>query len=52
MGDSLTNNVTTKIYTLDVTGVIDLSNVVDMPTYVIVTSSRYILAENFKLFVS
>ena len=32
-------------------GVVNLSEVANKPTYVIVTSSRLILAENFDLFV-
>ena len=47
-----TNYFTTKIYTPDETSVVDLSKVVDKPTYVIITSYRLILAENLNLFVS
>ena len=36
----------------DETGVVDLSEVAHKPTYVILTSSRLILVENLKLFVS
>ena len=43
-----TNTVMPGIETPDETGVVDLSVVADNPTYVMVTSSRVILAENLK----
>ena len=36
----------TGVYILDEIGVVDLSEVADTPTYVIVTSSWFILTEN------
>ena len=44
-----TNTVMPGIETPDETGVVDLSVVADNPTYIIVTSSRLLLAENLKL---
>ena len=42
----------TRVQTPDETGVVDLSEVADKPTYVILTSSRLILVKMLKCLLS
>ena len=46
------NFFNTEISTPNETGIVDLSEVTNNPTYVILTSFRLTLEENFELFIS